>query len=297
VWAQDVEAKSWRMPVGRFELRDASIEESIRALADRSRALDPTHEGINFVRFTNAPTDTQINLRLSNIPLHEAARYVARLAGMRLAVGQHALLFVPDPDAHSVPDGRVSAAGQIASGIIIPRVEFRNATLAAALRRLEDIARAADRGKLGFNIVLDVPPAQRETPITLSLANVPAREALRYVADLADLVVIEEPYALVVTTSGARPAPADPAPALADGQPSGLDALAQSRTRLDAQAQPATNNTYRDLNGNLQPEKSGYVPQRSMGGWPMAIDPNNGIGANAQITNPGPNANSTPVTK
>ena len=69
-----------------------------------------------------------------------------------------------------------------------------------ALDFLASRGRALDPKKQGVNIVLDAPVEYRDAKITLSLQNVPLGEALRYAAQLANLVVVEEPYALVLTT-------------------------------------------------------------------------------------------------
>jgi hypothetical protein len=274
--AEDAEARAWRINVPQFELREASIEESIRALAARSRTLDPAHEGVNFVWPAILPADTRLTLRLVNVPLHEVARYVARLAGMRLTPRQHALILLPDDDASAPAASRFSAAGRTAGELILARVEFRDATLPAALAYLATSARSADPRKMGVNIVVDIPPEMRDTRITLSLTSVPFGEALRYAATLANLIVVEEPYALIVTTPDAKRTPAPSDPPLAGEQNSpGAGPLGQWENPLGQRPEAASRNAARDLNGDIQPEKSGYIPLRSMGGWPLPLDPGN----------------------
>ncbi|MEP6670566.1 MAG: hypothetical protein ABJF10_15505 [Chthoniobacter sp.] len=280
--AEDAEARAWRMNVPQFELRDASIVESFRALAARSRALDPAHEGINFAWPDGLPTDVRLNLHLVNVPLREAARYVARLAGMRLAPREYALLFLPDDDLlpNVPPPPSFSAAARTAAELILPRVEFRDATLPAALAFLEAAARAVDPRKTGVNVVLDIPPELRDTRITLSLTNLPFGEALRYAATQANLVVVEESYALVVTLpDGTQPPRPDQQPL--PGEPASPD-MSQWKSRLDKRTQAASPGAARDLSGDIQPEKSGYIPRRSMGGFPSSLDPNNQLDTNGR---------------
>jgi general secretion pathway protein D len=105
--------------------------------------------------------------------------------------------------------------------IIIPRVDFRDATVRQAVGFLQQRSRdldtsEADPERRGINIVVKLPasvtppPAtlevEGETPaapvfsgdnrITLNLSNVPLYEALRYVATLAGLKVKVEPFAV-----------------------------------------------------------------------------------------------------
>ena len=105
--------------------------------------------------------------------------------------------------------------------IIIPRVDFRDATVRQAVSFLQQRSRDLDTSETdperrGINIVVKLPasvtppPAalevEGETPatpaysgdnrITLNLSNVPLYEALRYVATLAGLKVKVEPFAV-----------------------------------------------------------------------------------------------------
>jgi general secretion pathway protein D len=105
--------------------------------------------------------------------------------------------------------------------IIVPRIDFRDATVRQAVSFLQQQSRTLEEGagdQSGINIVLKLPttssalpPATDEfgetaaTPaapsdsrITLSLTNVPLYEALRYVATLAGLKVKVEPFAVSI---------------------------------------------------------------------------------------------------
>jgi len=107
--------------------------------------------------------------------------------------------------------------------IIIPRVDFRDATVRQAVTFLQERSRdldttESDASRRGINIVLKLPsiitpapsslevegedpsaPALRaDNRITLNLTNVPLYEALRYVATLAGLKVKVEPFAVSI---------------------------------------------------------------------------------------------------
>jgi hypothetical protein len=279
--AEDAGTKAWRTVIPLFELREATVEESIRALTRRGCDLDPAHVGVNFVRPPKLPTDKRLTLRLANVPLYEVARYVGQLSGLRLVVQQHALVFVPENGQPAPAKPRFSQPAAKAAEIILPRVEMRDATLPAALAYLERLARAADSRKVGVNVVLDVPAEVREKAITLSLSNVPFGEALRYAAGLANLVVVEESYALVVTLPPQKPS----VPKLPDqGEQRPLASPKEPANPLAESAEAVSpGSAYRDMNGDLQPRKAGYIPRRSMGGWPLPMDPRNRLGADERV--------------
>ncbi len=94
--------------------------------------------------------------------------------------------------------------------IIIDKVEFRDATVSEALEFLGKKI-SASGGKV--NIVQQAGEAEKAVKITISLSNISASEALRYVAGLANLEVGYEKFAVVVRSkAGAQPAQA-PKPA------------------------------------------------------------------------------------
>jgi general secretion pathway protein D len=89
--------------------------------------------------------------------------------------------------------------------IIIPRVDFRDATIREALDFLKQRSVALDTTdqdptRRGINIVLKVPADSPEADarITLSLNDIPLRAAIDYVAKAANLKLKVEPYAVAV---------------------------------------------------------------------------------------------------
>ncbi|HEY5814465.1 MAG TPA: Amuc_1098 family type IV pilus outer membrane protein [Terrimicrobiaceae bacterium] len=89
--------------------------------------------------------------------------------------------------------------------IIIPRIDFRDATIREALDFLKQRAIALDTteqdpSRRGINIVLKVPAdsPEAESRITLSLNDIPLRAAIDYVARAANLKLKIEPYAVAV---------------------------------------------------------------------------------------------------
>lgn len=89
--------------------------------------------------------------------------------------------------------------------IIIPKIDFRDATVREALDFIKQRAASLDSveqdpAKKGLNIVLKLAPdaAESASRITLSLTDVPLRAAIDYVARAANLKLKVEPYAVVV---------------------------------------------------------------------------------------------------
>lgn len=90
--------------------------------------------------------------------------------------------------------------------IIIPRIDFTDSSVKEALDFIKKRASDLDEGdsdNKGINIVLKLPPNSPDAayPITLSLSDVPLREALRYVTEAANLKIKIETHAVVVVPS------------------------------------------------------------------------------------------------
>ncbi len=89
--------------------------------------------------------------------------------------------------------------------IIIPRIDFQDATLRESLDFLKHRANQLDTaeeepGKKGVNIALKLPDGAdaADTRITLSLTDIPLRTAIDYVAKAANMKSKVEPYAVAL---------------------------------------------------------------------------------------------------
>ena len=87
--------------------------------------------------------------------------------------------------------------------ILIPKVEFRDATVREAIDFIKQRAAALDTSEpKGVNVVLKLDPAaeaaESMSRITLQLSQVPLRAALEYIATAAGLKVKVEPYAVAI---------------------------------------------------------------------------------------------------
>jgi hypothetical protein len=103
-------------------------------------------------------------------------------------------------------------------GLVIPQIQFKEATLAAALDFMKKKVSELTGGKKSINFVLQLTPEQQNAPVTLSLSDIPLTEALRYVAEAVDAKVEYQKFAVVIKGQGAAapataPKPATEAPA------------------------------------------------------------------------------------
>jgi len=96
------------------------------------------------------------------------------------------------------------------AGVVIPQINFRDATLGSALEYLRNAVKRQTNGRLAVNFVVQLPTEQVNTQtVTLSLNNVPFNDALHYLGTVASLKFDFQKYAIVVKPEGtAAPAPA-----------------------------------------------------------------------------------------
>ena len=106
---------------------------------------------------------------------------------------------------------RLDEAGQPAApkdplkDLILPKIEFKQATFSAAL----DFFKAeAAKQSVTVSFVSQLPAPQMEHMVTLSLTQIPFLDALRYLCTLNNAVYKVEAYAIVI-----MPVPADASPA------------------------------------------------------------------------------------
>lgn len=85
--------------------------------------------------------------------------------------------------------------------IIIPRINFTDAKIGEAvdyLRQRSEALDASGDSERGVNIVLKLDQAAASQTVTIDLSNLPLREALSYITNLANLKFKVEPYAVLI---------------------------------------------------------------------------------------------------
>ena len=94
--------------------------------------------------------------------------------------------------------------GQIDS-LVLPKVEFREATFSSALNAIRDLAA---KQSVTVSFVSQLPAEQMQRPVSVSLTNIPFTEALRYLCSLNAATYRLDPYAIVILpAAAASPAP------------------------------------------------------------------------------------------
>jgi hypothetical protein len=106
------------------------------------------------------------------------------------------------------------------SKVILPKLDFREASLAEALDFLRQKGNQVAGGKVAggkvaINFVLQIDEAAKAKKVTLTLQNVPFTEALRYIGELTGVQFVYERFAIAVKPKGA----AEPGPAATNTPP------------------------------------------------------------------------------
>lgn len=85
------------------------------------------------------------------------------------------------------------------SSIVIPQIQFREASLGSALDYLKKAVDKQTGGRIAVNFVVQVPAEQLNTQqISLNLSNVPFVDALKYFGTVASLDFVFDKYAIIV---------------------------------------------------------------------------------------------------
>ena len=200
--------------VPRIEFVNTPLSDAVAYLVHRGRELDPEGEGINVVMAGELEAESvQVTLELTNVPLAEAVKYTAQLAGARITVEEHAIVFSPgtgDPTenlALFVEPAEAEALQEKLETLVVPAVEFHDTPLFDALDFLRTRAAELDvetpPAQRGVDIILDVPPDMavevEGRRITLTLSNVPLGEVFRYVTELVGLESRTEGNVIVIS--------------------------------------------------------------------------------------------------
>lgn len=215
------------------EFVDTPIMDAVAFLRARSVELDtlesdPAKKGINIVVGKGKIRDAKLSMRLVNVPLSEALRYTAELAGGGLKVDAHAVVISPEKSSARVkelsPDSKakIAANQKKLTDIILPHIEFAGTPFRDAIqflqqRSVELDSAESDPAKKGINVVLSTPQPdgggdvfssvteKKDATIDLKLSNVPLSEAFRYTCDLAEMEYKVEPHNLVISPKKSKP--------------------------------------------------------------------------------------------
>ena len=195
-----VKTKLEQIVVPRIEFNDTPFSDAITFLRAKSTELDPAKEGINFVVLEPSLRSKEITMRLKKIPLGEAVRYAALLAGGEISTSSHAVTITgPTGKTKQYVKHNTDALKAKLSKTIIPSVEFADTPLLDALRFLVSKSAELDPAKEGINMIYHGDPdATGETGVTLKLSNIPLSEVLKYTVLLGAHKMKLETHSIVV---------------------------------------------------------------------------------------------------
>jgi beta-lactamase regulating signal transducer with metallopeptidase domain len=202
--ASALNAKLNRIILPRVQFSGASIEEAMEYLQTKSREFDSLDKkGVQFLLRPGGAKPGLISLDLKEVPLIEALRYCTELAGLTYKVEPYAVIIAAtttDAPAKLELTAKSNAKTTVttqASKIILPSVEFRDATLVEAIEFIRAKSREHDPDKKGVNILLKGDGGT--VKITLSLKDVPVSEALHYCAELSNHKLSADENSFVLT--------------------------------------------------------------------------------------------------
>lgn len=82
--------------------------------------------------------------------------------------------------------------------LIVPKVDFKEATFDSTLDYLTQVAQKESGGRITPNFVRLYSPETAQKPITLSLTSMPYTEVLRYLGMLAGVEFVYEAHGILV---------------------------------------------------------------------------------------------------
>lgn len=156
-----------------IEFADTPISDAIEFLVQRSRELDsaeadPQKKGINVVLLGDFK-DTQLSMRLADVPLGVVLSLVAELADAKVEIGSEAIMISRGCSYEAVK--RESGSEPLEAKlrqIMIPSIEFQDTPFKDALdflqQRSVELDKGAGEGTRGVNVVL-----KNDQPVAVTL--------------------------------------------------------------------------------------------------------------------------------
>lgn len=195
-------------------MSDSRLEDVVAFLRLRSQELDPGKKGVNFIIHTKAGGKEVIqNLNVQNISMATAIEAIAQKTETKVVISDHAVIIVDREVALTEaydytnkgddPLGDKNCVKVLKPGvahlkqIVIPLVDFSNASLEECLDFLQLRSRELSPDRKGFNFI--VGKKNTDTRINLKLRNTPLFDILSYVALLTNSQLKFTEDAVIIT--------------------------------------------------------------------------------------------------
>jgi len=136
----------------------------------------------------------------------ESAKATFQMVNKLDPKNQTAIAFLRRIQVEQAAKGGGGSVEKKFAAVILPQVEWRDATLRETLEFLRKKVNEAPGNKPQVNFVLQVPEERLAAArITLSLSNLPFTEVLRYVGGMAGVSFTYDQYAILVKPAAAAP--------------------------------------------------------------------------------------------
>lgn len=148
----------------KIDFADATLEDAAAFLSKASRDLTADKSGVNILIKSPTAAQKKVTLRVTSMPGAEAIRYCAEAAGFFVTWTGDAAVFSDQKNVAS-PTVAYDGGGRTLAGraakMIIPKVDFRDATMREALEFLASKSASLAPGGQRLNIIINSPPASR----------------------------------------------------------------------------------------------------------------------------------------
>ncbi len=180
------------------DFQGTALVEAVDSLRTWAKELDagttdPAKKGINFM--IRAPRDFQpgsVRMKLEKMSLRKALENITEATGTRFYVDESGVTVVPkdSPYERDPKPGDAAAIKQAAKNITIPEINFEDAPLKEVVEFLNQQIKEQSKGEAPFVVSIDPAKVDNSTRVReLRLRNVPATDALKYLAEASNTML------------------------------------------------------------------------------------------------------------
>lgn len=196
-----LERKLETLILPKVDFKEASVGAVLEFLRQKAASVSGKRLDPSFVVTPGVDTSVPVTLHLANIPFMEALRYLSDLASVEFVVDQYAI----SVKSKAAGSPRMTTKAQPSliqmnalKSLVIPKVNFKDASLESALEGLRQQALTISKGQTQPNFVIE-PGLDASKSVTLNLVNIPFTEVLLYLGDVASAEFVVDRYAISVT--------------------------------------------------------------------------------------------------
>jgi hypothetical protein len=192
--------------IRRVAFREATMGSAVEYLRQHAQTSAGSSVNINTVILSPLDAFPPVSLELNNIPLMEAVRYLCEQAGADYAVEPYAIVITKQTKTTTFRNKPQFPAQQpLLSMLVVPQVDFKEASLADSLTALKAQAALLTNGAVTVNFVTKISTDPPPPPITLRLRDIPFMELLRYICDASHASFTVEQHGIVITSVDSPP--------------------------------------------------------------------------------------------